>query len=125
MAIWSVLLACQGFTYDGPAGLMGFAPVWQPEDHRSFFTAAEGWRLFNQRCGDSGQTERIEVRQGTLKLITTVFAVAEGALPTTVVVAVGASTLPSRFELTNSAVRITLASPVTLGTGQALDVSIR
>ncbi|MBN1343922.1 MAG: glucosylceramidase, partial [Phycisphaerae bacterium] len=45
MSIWSMLTACQGFVHDGPAGVIGFAPVWRAEDHVSFFTAAEGWGL--------------------------------------------------------------------------------
>ena len=49
MSVWSILLACQGYIYDGPAGVIGFKPVWKPEDHKSFFSAAEGWGLFTQR----------------------------------------------------------------------------
>jgi len=30
---WSLLLAGQGFIYDGPLARIGFKPVWQPDDH--------------------------------------------------------------------------------------------
>jgi hypothetical protein len=49
MSVWSMLPACRGFVYRAPAGLTGFKPVWKPEDHVSFCTAAEGWGLFRQR----------------------------------------------------------------------------
>ena len=42
MSSWSLLIACQGLVLEGPQGMLGFKPKWQPEDHRSFFTAAGG-----------------------------------------------------------------------------------
>ena len=33
MSIWSMLLACQGLLYDGPAAKIGFLPAWKSEDH--------------------------------------------------------------------------------------------
>ena len=46
MSSWSVLLALQGFSCDGPQQRIGFQAVWQPEDHASFFSAANGCGLF-------------------------------------------------------------------------------
>ena len=43
MSSWGLLIAAQGLVLDGPAGILGFKPNWHPEDHRSFFTAPEGW----------------------------------------------------------------------------------
>ena len=39
LSSWSLLIACQGLILDGPKGILGFKPNWQPNDHRSFFTA--------------------------------------------------------------------------------------
>ena len=39
MSSWSLLIASQGLVLDGPQGVLGFKPRWQPEDHRSFYTA--------------------------------------------------------------------------------------
>jgi uncharacterized protein (DUF608 family) len=124
MSIWSVLLACQGFTYDGPAGQIGFKPVWKPEDHRSFFSAAEGWGLFTQTRTLAAQTERIEVRYGKLALKTMVFSVASEMTPAEVIVKVGDNILPSGFEIEEGSVRITLASVVTIGQERPVDVII-
>jgi len=43
MSSWSLLLAAQGYAYDGPARKLAFDPRLSPDDHRSFFTTAEGW----------------------------------------------------------------------------------
>jgi hypothetical protein len=82
MSSWSLLIACQGLVLDGPRGILGFKPNWQPEDHRSFFTAPEGWGLFVQRRTAGEQTGRIEVRNGRVRLKELVFEVPKGATPT-------------------------------------------
>lgn len=68
MSSWSLLLACQGFIYEGPAGKIGFRPTWNPDNHASFFTAAEGWGLFTQQRSDDRQTMRIDLRYGRLAI---------------------------------------------------------
>ena len=68
MSVWSMLLASQGFIYDGPAGVIGFNPKYQPTNHKSFFTGAEGWGVYTQKR--TGQTLdcQIDVRWGKLML---------------------------------------------------------
>jgi uncharacterized protein (DUF608 family) len=78
MSIWSVLLSMQGFIYDGPAGKLGFKPIWKPEEHSSFFTASEGWGLFEQRRTEDGQSERIDVAFGRIPLKELIFEMPEG-----------------------------------------------
>ncbi|HQK96060.1 MAG TPA: GH116 family glycosyl hydrolase, partial [Armatimonadota bacterium] len=68
MSSWSLLIACQGMVLDGPAGLIGFKPRWRPEDHRSFYTAPEGWGLFVQYREARRQVSRIDVRHGRLRV---------------------------------------------------------
>ena len=69
MSVWSVLLALQGYSYDAPAQTIGFAPRWQPDDHRSFFTAGDAWGTFAQRRDGQGrQTDDLIVRSGSLTL---------------------------------------------------------
>lgn len=40
MHSWNVLLTLSGFTFDGPAGKLGFAPKLNPASFKSFFSAA-------------------------------------------------------------------------------------
>ena len=68
LSSWSLLLASQGFVCDGPARRIGFLPRWRPEDHRSFFSAAEGWGLFTQKIKPGLLAADIDVRHGQLAL---------------------------------------------------------
>ncbi|MFW6164193.1 MAG: GH116 family glycosyl-hydrolase, partial [Planctomycetota bacterium] len=124
MSIWSMLLACQGYVYDGPAGRIGFRPVWRPEDHASFFTAAEGWGLFTQTREGTTQTERLEVRYGRLRAKTLVFALPEGAKPTSVAVTVADKAVAATHELHGREITIALPARTTVAEGQALAVTI-
>ena len=68
MSVWSLLLACQGFDYNGPEKIIGFDPQWQPENHASFFTAANGWGLFEQKRTDNSQKNIIKIAYGKVDL---------------------------------------------------------
>jgi len=125
MSVWSMLTACQGFVYDGPAGRIGFAPVWQPEDHASLFTAAEGWGLFRQRRNGNQQTERIEVRYGRLRVASMRFQVAEGAAPDEVTVELDGKRLPADTGFDDGRIEITLQQPQVIEPGSRVVVTIR
>jgi len=125
MSVWSMLLACQGFVYDGPAGLIGFKPVWKPEDHVSFFTAAEGWGLFRQRRQANQQMERIEVRYGKLRVRSLVFELPEGAKPTEVTVTLGGRPVAATFSTSGREIRIQLKEPMILDTDSPLEINLR
>ncbi len=122
MSVWSLLLACQGFIYDGPAGRIGFRPAWRPEDHASFFTAAEGWGLFSQKRDNGLQTERIEVRYGRLKVRELVFELPQGAKPVKVAVVAGSRRVKAKADFQAPELRLKFARPVVLQAGEALVV---
>ncbi len=122
MSIWSLLLACQGFIYDGPAGLIGFRPLWKPEDHASFWSGAEGWGLFTQKREAARQTERIEVRHGKLQVRSLVFELPKGAKPSKLAVTLADKPLESTHELKGERLTVTLPARATVGAGEALSV---
>ena len=124
MSIWSVLLACQGFVYDGPAGLIGFKPAWQPDDHVSFFTAAEGWGVFAQRRKPDMQTELIEVRYGTVRVASLIFHVSKKTESITVAVSHNRQRVPAAYTINDGQVRITLKQPVVIKAGESLLVEL-
>ncbi|MFP4056150.1 MAG: GH116 family glycosyl-hydrolase [Candidatus Brocadiia bacterium] len=125
MSIWSVLLACQGYVADGPAGLIGFRPAWKPDDHASFFTAAEGWGLFRQTRTPDGQTDILEVRYGRLRPRTLVFELPEDAEPQAVSVTVGQRQLAAAHSREGRQLTITLEARTTVPQGQTLAVTAR
>jgi non-lysosomal glucosylceramidase len=124
MSNYSMLIACQGYVYDGPAGVIGFKPKYQPENHASFFTAAEGWGLFRQgRTGDK-QLEQIAVAYGSLRVQTLIFELPEGAKATAAGAGLAPEVLPSKFVQNGRELRITLDEPVVVKAGQHLSIEI-
>jgi non-lysosomal glucosylceramidase len=122
MSSWSLLIASQGLVLEGPKGLLGFKPNWQPEDHRSLFTAPEGWGLFIQQRKDKEQTERIEVRHGRLRLKELVFALPDGVAATATVKIAG-QTVPATLAQSGKEVRLALGQEVIVAEGEAVEVS--
>ncbi|TKG95579.1 hypothetical protein EYV94_09070 [Puteibacter caeruleilacunae] len=68
LANWAVLLALQGYHYDGPKQLISFNPKWKPENHCSFFSTAKGWGNFWQRRTDAVQENKLRMEYGNVKL---------------------------------------------------------
>ena len=124
LSSWSLLIASQGQILEGPAGVLGFKPNWQPEDHRSFFTAPEGWGLFVQQQNEKTQTQRVEVRHGCLRLKTLVFS-APHPVTTAVVVTVDGKPVPANLQQADEEVRITLAKETVVPEGSALEVALK
>lgn len=125
MSVWSVLLACQGFIYDGPAQLIGFKPVWQPDDHRSFFTTSDGWGLFTQKRTETEQTDTIELKYGSLKLKELVFEIPRAAVLTNATVLLNGSGLAVKTLPEGVQVRLKFDRAVTVETGLAIAVNIK
>ncbi len=125
MSVWSILLASQGFLYDGPEGIIGFKPAWQPEDHVSFFTGAEGWGLFTQRRKKGLQTEKIDLKYGRLKVREMVFELPDGAKPGKVTVRTNGRELPAKVSTNGRELRAIPAKPILLEPDQAITVEIR
>jgi uncharacterized protein (DUF608 family) len=124
MSNWSMLLACQGYIYDGPAALIGFKPKWQPDNHASFFTAAEGWGLFAQKRDSSKQTEEIKVAYGKLRLATLVFEVPDGVSVKSVKVTLGESTLKSQFVQKDDEINIAISGETVVEANHVLKIEI-
>jgi hypothetical protein len=121
MSSWSLLIASQGLVLEGPRGVLGFKPRWQPEDHRSFYTAPEGWGLFVQRRAQRQQTERIEVRHGRLRLQELVFELPQGVSATAAVTASGRP-VSATLQSHGSEVHLTLDQATVVEEGAAVEV---
>ncbi len=124
MSSWSLLIASQGLVLDGPAGVLGFKPCWQPEDHRSFFTAPEGWGLFVQKREGNAQHERIELRHGRLQLAELVFEVPSTEKEPAVHVRVGDRAVNASLKRDRTEVRLSLAESARVLEGQAVEVTL-
>jgi len=97
MHVWNVLLTLSGYTHDGPAGKIGFAPKLKPESFKSFFSAAQGWGSFEQKIQDRLQQALIEVKWGQVKLKEITLALPPSSTPHTATIKLAGRTLPCRL----------------------------
>jgi hypothetical protein len=124
MSVWSMLLASQGFIYDGPAGVIGFRPKWKPEDHRSFFTGSVGWGLFSQKRNTEDQLSTILVEWGTLRVRQVCFEIPKNHQVTKVTVHAAGMRALSQFQQDGSLVTITLPGTIELSAHQTIKANI-
>ncbi len=132
MSAWSLLLAAQGFVYDGPAGRIGFRPVWRPEEHTSFFCGAEGFGVFTQRRSAGQQSEEVALRRGWLVVRSLVFELPPEARAVRCSVELrrfpsgakspAATPLPARVQVERGQATVELQSPAIVEAGSALAV---
>ncbi len=122
MSSWSLLIASQGLVLDGPKGILGFKPNWQPEDHRSLYTAPEGWGLFIQQRKGNQQTERIEVRHGRLRLRELVFEAPQKATATALI---AGQPVALTVRQTGTEIRLSLEKEIVVPEAAAIEVTLR
>ena len=106
-----------------PRAFSGFKPNWQPEDHRSFFTAPEGWGLFVQqpRGKPADRADRSPPRP--LRLRELVFELPDGAGAATATVTVAGRTVPAAVRRDGNEVRLALDNELLAAEGETLEVA--
>ncbi len=125
MSSWSVLLAAQGFIYDGPRQTIGFQPVWQPEDHASFFSGAKGWGLFTQSRKSAVQQVAIDLKFGTLDVKTVILTVPDGNQVAKITASLDDKPLPIHSQKqSGTRVEIALKKAVSVKAGSSLNLDI-
>ena len=67
MASWSLLTALSGYLFDLPHRTLGFAPRWNAQDWRAFWSTGSGWGSYAQQLGETSAV-RLEVVYGRLML---------------------------------------------------------
>ncbi|WP_171683980.1 GH116 family glycosyl-hydrolase [Paenibacillus planticolens] len=123
LSSWSLLLALQGFTYDAPHQAIGFAPTWQPNDHKSFFTAANGYGTFSQKLDNGGQIDSINLASGTLELKTFSVSVPADTSTSGWSVSVnGQKVTDATVTLSGTTATATLPQTVTLSSGDRITI---
>ena len=68
MASWGVMLALEDYYYNGPQGIIGFNPKFQPSYFEGFFTTAEAWGNIKQDIQNDQQKNSIVLKYGKLTL---------------------------------------------------------
>jgi uncharacterized protein (DUF608 family) len=124
MASWGCLLSVSGYTHDGPAGKIGFAPKLDPENFKSFFTAAEGWGSITQTRQGHTQTNTIDVKWGRLRVNTLAFELPADAELKDAWVAASGRKVAATIEQDNSRVTLTLAVEAVVQVNQAIEARL-
>lgn len=125
MHSWNILLTISGFTFDGPAGKLGFAPRLNPEDFKSFFSAAEGWGTISQKITGDKQEQQIEVKWGLLELKELKFRLVNDLKTANVTVLVNGKPIESSSKIEGGELFVLLDSEQILDAGQNLVVAIK
>lgn len=125
MASYATFLASGGFSYDGPAGAIGFAPRWQARDFKSAFTAAEGWGSFRQQQTDRAMTAALDLKFGRLRLHELDLVPPPGASPAAVTAALDGQRVPATLKHEAGHAQIIFNAPVILHAGQTLVVTLQ
>ncbi|HEY8660079.1 MAG TPA: GH116 family glycosyl hydrolase [Hanamia sp.] len=81
LASWGVLLAIEDFYYDGPEGILSFAPKIQKNNFNGFFTTVRSWGNLVQTSSGKKQVNEIQVAYGKLYLNTLCIKTADGQKP--------------------------------------------
>ncbi|HET6329091.1 MAG TPA: GH116 family glycosyl hydrolase [Planctomycetaceae bacterium] len=123
LACWGCLIALSGFVYDGPAGRLGFAPRWQVENFRAFFTGAAGWGTLEQRRQSNSQTNRIVVNHGEVRLQEFFTELPATAQSPRVRVEWEGQSPSAQLRQARRRTEIVFTQPITVGAGQTLAVT--
>ncbi len=124
LSSWSLLLALSGFAYDGPNGVLRFAPRHTPEDFKAFFSAPEGWGSLRQTRRGKTQRNEVKVEAGRVLVAQLRLDAPLGATSKQIRVAVNGKPVPVAAQVTENGMRIALSGPVSLRAGETLAVSI-
>jgi non-lysosomal glucosylceramidase len=120
MSSWSILLALSGYEYDGPSGVLRFAPRLKPERFKSFFCGPEGWGSLQQSRDENGQRSTSAVVAGRCA-VSQVLLVAQEP-PRTARVTLGDAALEAKLQPDGNQMRIILATPQVVKAKEALSV---
>ena len=120
MHSWNILLVLSGYTYDGPAGKLSFAPKLSPQDFKSFFSSAEAWGNFSQKVDGAVQNVAIDVKWGRLKLKEISLAPVAFKKPSQVTIMLDGNAVASSYFEKDGKVIITLEAELAINQGQHL-----
>ena len=106
-------------------GLIGFKPIWKPDDHASMFTSAEGWGLFTQKRSVAKQIEEIELRYGRMELKTLIFELPDNEKAASMSVYHAGNTIEATYTQKGLEVTVSFPERITLKAGQTITIRIQ
>ncbi|MCK5001016.1 MAG: hypothetical protein KAS23_15845, partial [Anaerohalosphaera sp.] len=123
MSSYGCLIAASGFQYNGPEAFMAFAPTVTPENFKAPFTSACGWGTLSQTRTKNHQTNKIELKYGSLRLNTFQLKLPSNAKPVKMTVKVDDKSLLFKINQTNGSLVVTFDQQ-NLKAGQNLEFKV-
>ena len=129
MASYGAYMAICGYQYDGPEGILSFAPRIQEKDFRAAFTTAEGWGSFSQKLEGDSQKVNITLDYGKLTLKSLRCKAIEGTRAKKMNIQVSetkkseAWSVRAKLEKVKDTYHILFKEEITIKEGQVLQVS--
>ncbi|MDR1722832.1 MAG: hypothetical protein LBR84_02680 [Tannerella sp.] len=99
LASYGLLTALQDYSYNGPEGIIGFAPRMMTDNFKGFFTAAEGWGNISQIRQEKTQKNSIEVKYGRVSLRQVMLQISANIDPKAVRVMLNQKPLAADYEV--------------------------
>jgi len=125
MASWGVLLALEGFSYNGPEGRLSFEPRIGPDKFKGFFSAAEGWGTIGQERTANTQTNSIDVRYGRLPLRDWTVKLPNDTEPASLAISINGHWVKSQQEIEGQTLHIRFDPNFKIQAGQKLIATVR
>ena len=122
MASWAVLAALSGFSFDMTAQHLGFAPRYEPERFRAFWSVGSGWGSYRQRVGKKITRAALRVLYGDLKLKT--LSLGTIAMRSKARVMVSGERWRARVVADGEGVKVSFAEPLYLKAGDELRIRL-
>ena len=121
MASYAVLTALSGFSYNGSAKSIGFAPRLCSKAFKTFFSVGSGWGVYSQTKRKNGCRVEVSVSYGSLELetVSTPLAAKAGRAK----VLLGKKKLACKLNAKAGA--ILLPQAITVEAGQALRIDLK
>lgn len=119
LASWGVLVAMQGYHYNGPEKSLSINPVVK-DAYKGFFTAAEGWGNYTRTKTANGQVDSLAVKYGKLPLKK--FTISSGSRPSSITLTCKGTPVETKYTFENGLVTVDFDELV-IGTGDALSVT--
>jgi non-lysosomal glucosylceramidase len=124
MASYGVFIAACGFEYDGPKGMMAFAPRVNPKDFKAAFTSAEGWGSFRQKYVGAGLDASLILCHGDLRLKTLSLAMPAGNKASSIIAQLDGKITPVSLRQMGNRLSLDFPDDLHLTAGQNLKITI-
>ena len=122
MSSYGALITASGFRHSGPDGMLGFAPVLNPDAFKSAFTAAEGWGTYQRNKQGRQTSETITLKRGNLRLRKFECALPANTAGFLAQAKRNGTTIAASFTLTGNTLRCTLPADLNLAVDDTFQI---